>query len=168
MDMTQGFHARLQISPERGEMRDGDIRYLMMRPDALMGAFMRLPDAARAQALAALGASVAEHGGRSVATYRAHGAAAPEALWPVITATSAALGWGVWEAHPAEAGALEITVRNSPFAAGAARADGPVCAAITGLLSAVAPVILRNGATARETACAAETGESCCHFRISL
>jgi uncharacterized protein len=168
MDLTQGFHARLQIAPERGEMRDGDIRYLMMRPDALMGAFMRLPDAARADALAALGASVADHGGRSVTAYRDNGAANPEALLSVITVTSAALGWGVWEVHPAAAGELEITVRNSPFAAGAGRSDSPVCAAITGILSAVAPLIAGSGAKARETACAAQTGENCCHFRISL
>jgi hypothetical protein len=77
MDLSQSFHQRLNITPAQGEMRDGAIRYLMMRPDVLMGMFARLPESIRGEALTALTASVAENGGKSVKAYRDSGAADP-------------------------------------------------------------------------------------------
>ena len=59
------FADRLVRDAERGEWRDGETRYLLLRQDSLMGMFRRLAPSARDEALAALAAAVAEAGGRS-------------------------------------------------------------------------------------------------------
>ena len=156
------FRDRLVFDAARGEYRDGDIRYLMLRPDALMGLFAELPEAARADALAALARSVARFGGRSAQAYRAAGAATGAALLETIAATAPQLGWGVWDLRQ-EDDALELVVQNSPFAAGAGQATQPVCAAIGGMLRAVAEIVLEGDVAAAETACAA-AGAPCCRF----
>lgn len=166
MDLSKGLHDRLEISLERGEMRDGAIRYLMMRPDVLMGMFAKLPQDVRRMALAALTESVAEFGGKSVAAYRNSGATSTTDLEQTIVRTSAELGWGVWNFCRQDDGSIEVTVRNSPFADGARGAEEESCAAITGMLTSLAPFFLGDGATVRETSCAARTGENLCRFHM--
>ena len=58
------FADRLVRDTERGEWRDGEARYLLLRQDSLMGLFRRLAPQARGEALAALTAAVTEAGGR--------------------------------------------------------------------------------------------------------
>jgi hypothetical protein len=51
-----------------GGLDIGGIRYMMIRPDALMGLFRRLEPAERADAFEAIAASILEHGGKSAAS----------------------------------------------------------------------------------------------------
>jgi hypothetical protein len=60
---------RLTIDAARGEIRDQGRRYLMLRPDVLMGMLRGLDGQARQAALDALAASVARHGRDSVLAY---------------------------------------------------------------------------------------------------
>ena len=62
--MTQ-FRDRLVFDAERGEYRDGAIRYMMIRPDALMGMIAEMPEAARGHAMEAFGRSIRRFGGHS-------------------------------------------------------------------------------------------------------
>ncbi len=157
------FADRLVRDPERGELRDGEARYLLVRQDSLMGLFRRLPLPARREALAAFAAAVSEAGGRSAARYSAaaQGQAAP--LLNVFAETAAQLGWGVWTFTQPAAGELCLHVANSPFAAGFGPSDRPVCAAIAGMASTIASAIFDRAATAEETCCAA-AGATYCHF----
>ena len=149
-------------------MRDGAIRYLMMRPDALMGMFARLSPAAMTEALAALTASLAENGGKSVKAYRESGAVDPQAMMQVIAATSAELGWGLWSFAGQGGDAIEVTVVNSPFAEGIGRAEVPVCAAISGILTAIGPLLLGCDAVrVTEVSCHAVDAGGACRFVIS-
>lgn len=164
---------RLEWRLDDGEIRDGEVRYLMLRADALMGMFTRLPPAVCAEAFSALAASVQAHGGRSAAKYRAMGAADGARLLDVIVATAPQLGWGHWTLASRDADGFEVVVRNSPFAAGwrAARETaseqpsdrGPqpvdvggqgACAAIVGMLRVVGAMVLDAPALAHECACA--------------
>lgn len=158
------FRDRLIFDAARGEYRDGDIRYLMLRPDALMGLFAELPEAARAPALAAFARSITRFGGRSAAAYQAAGAADAAALLATIAATAPQLGWGVWTLQR-DGDGLALSVANSPFAAGAGAAAQPVCAPIVGMLRAVGAMVLGGDVAATETACAA-TGAGCCRFTV--
>lgn len=170
MDLAQTFHGRLTHDVAHGALRDGAIRYLMMRPDVLMGLFARLDPPTRRVALEALGASVTEFGGRSVAAYRDAGADDPEAMMDTIVTTSAALGWGRWRFTPQPDGAVEVEVENSPFAEGLSASgavDVPCCAPIAGMLTAIAPLIVGGGAAAHEVDCAAVTGGDTCRFVIT-
>ncbi len=170
MDLAQTFHGRLTHDVAHGALRDGAIRYLMMRPDVLMGLFARLDPPTRRVALEALGASVTEFGGRSVAAYRAAGADDPEAMMDTLVTTSAALGWGRWRFTPQPGGAVEVRVENSPFAEGLVASgpvDAPCCAPIAGMLTAIAPLVVGEDAVAHEIRCAAVHGGGACRFVIT-
>ncbi len=157
------FRERLTWDLGRGEIRDGEIRYLMMRADALMGVLHHLPAEMRGAVLSAFAASVQAHGGGSARKYRQMGAGAPDALLQVIAATAPQLGWGSWRFVGSAAGRLELEVANSPFAAGHGPSDGPVCGPVAGMLAAVAEMVLERPARVRETACAA-AGAPACRF----
>jgi predicted hydrocarbon binding protein len=160
-----GFRDRLVFDPERGEYRDGDIRYMMIRPDALMGMIAELPEAMRPLALEAFARSIRSAGGRSARSYQAAGAADAAALLRVIQETAPQLGWGRWQLQRTVDG-LALTVENSPFAAGAGPGAHPVCAPIRGMLAAVGELVMGETVTVVETACAA-TGAPCCRFAIT-
>ena len=147
--------------------RDGDIRYLRLRADTLMGMFRHLPEPARAQALAALVRSAAEHGGDSARRYLESGAGDTAALLATIEKTAGELGWGSWSfAKPGDS-SLALEVADSPFAAGYGAADTEVCAPITGMLQAVASLALGAACEARETECRAR-GAARCRFEAIL
>jgi len=145
-----GFRERLRHEDAEGAIYDGDFRYMMIRTDALMGLFARLPVIERQAALEALGASVRERGKQSAQSYVAGDRAA---LLATIEATAPELGWGVWQ-FAQEGDRLTLTVANSPFAAAAGFA-GPVCHAIVGMAASVGEIVLGVPCRATETACAA-------------
>ena len=62
--MSADFRRRLTFDLARGELRDGDTRYLILREDSLMGLFKRLPQPARTDAFKAFAAPVTGHGAR--------------------------------------------------------------------------------------------------------
>lgn len=155
------FVDRLVRDAERGEWRDGETRYLLLRQDSLMGMFRRLAPRARGEALAAMAAAVTEAGGRSAARYRETTPGGAAALLEVFAETAAQLGWGIWTfAQPAD-GELCLDVVNSPFAQGFGPSPEPVCAAITGMAGTIAATILGQPAVAEETHCVAAGAESC-------
>ena len=161
------FRERLVFDSARGEYRDGAIRYMMIRPDALMGLFAELPPEQRLGALAALGRSVCKHGGQSAASYQAMGATDAARMMQTIAQTAPQLGWGVWRFHP-QPEVVMLEVENSPFAAAAPNSRHPVCHAITGMLTAIGPMVLGGATNATEQRCAAQDGGTLCQFRINL
>jgi len=148
----------VNADPARGELREGDVRYLLIRTDSLMGLFKRLPEPAGSAALAAFADSVAEHGGRSAERYLSE--LNQEELLQKIESTACRLGWGVWK-FEREGDSIGLTVENSPFAQGHGPSAAPVCAAIAGMLQAAATLVLGRECRAKETSCAAAGGASC-------
>jgi uncharacterized protein len=155
------FRERLAWDGATGEILDQGRRYIMIRPDGLMGAFRRLDGPVRAAALEALGESIFEQGSDSARAYRAMGGEG-ETLAHVVAETAPQLGWGRWR-FTVEPGRILLEVRNSPFAAGFGPSSEPVCHAIVGMVRAVATLVFERPATVRETACAA-TGAPLCTF----
>jgi len=158
--VSADFRQRLTFDPASGELRDGDTRYVMLREDSLMGLFRRLSEPARVDAFKAFATSVAEHGARSAARYRARDGDAGNLL-ATIAATAPQLGWGVWHFSRAEAGELHLEVNNSPFASGYGTSSEAVCAPITGMFAAVASIVFGEPAQAEENLCAAAGGAVC-------
>lgn len=159
------LHERLVFDTARGEVRDGDRRYLLMRTDVLMGLFDALPVDARVEALHALGRSVARYGAGSVRAYAE--SIGPVELCASMEDAAASLGWGRWRLDAADPLTVGLAVENSPFAAAAAGSTEPVCHAIAGMLEALAATLWRTPARAHETHCAAVTGEGPCRFTAS-
>lgn len=141
--------------------RDTGIRYLRLRADTLMGMFQRLQGPARAQALAALAHSTAEHGGDSARRALESAGGDTAALLAAIEKTAAELGWGSWRFGERSATRLALEVTDSPFAEGYGAADTEVCAPITGMLQAVAALALGGACEAREVQCCARGAASC-------
>ena len=167
--MSADFRQRLTFDPVSGELRDGDTRYVMLREDSLMGLFQRLSEPARTDAFKAFAASVAEHGARSAARYRARDARDGKAgdLLATIAATAPQLGWGVWRFSRTEPGELQLEVKNSPFARGYGASPEAVCAPIKGMFSAVASMVFGAPVQAEENLCAS-AGGAVCRFSARL
>lgn len=160
-----GFRERLAFDAAQGEYRDGAIRYMMIRPDALMGMLHELPPVLRPEVLAAFARSITRHGGKSAQAYRDAGAVDASALIDTIAQTAPQLGWGIWDLRLTVAG-MDLSVANSPFAAGFGPSPTPVCYPIIGMLTAVGRMALGREVMVVETACAAVTGETLCHFEV--
>ncbi len=95
--MTEGqFRDRLTYDPARGEYRDGAIRYMMIRPDALMGMIAEMPEEARVHAMEAFGRAIRRAGGHSARTYRDAGS---DDLLRTIAGDRAAARLGRLDAH---------------------------------------------------------------------
>ena len=161
--MKPPFRERLDFDGANGQVLDESRRYMLMRPEALMGMFRRLDNETRQKALDALATSVIEMGGDSARAYKAHGGGDVDALLSTVANTAPDLGWGVWSFN-GETDGIELAVRNSPFAAGYGSASQPVCHAIAGMVSAVGRMVLDcDDVVARETECVA-CGAPVCRF----
>jgi predicted hydrocarbon binding protein len=157
--MSSTFQERLSYDAEQGMLLDQTRRYMMIRPDALMGIFRRLPEDQRMAALQAFAESIAEQGGDSARAYVAMGGTG-EKLLDVIAATAPELGWGRWQFTIAK-DHYTLHVRNSPFAAGFGPSTHPVCAPIIGMFGAVTSIVAGQPMQAREVSCAAMGAEIC-------
>ncbi len=160
MTEPRPFRARLVWDADSGEIRDGAVRYMLIRPDALMSVFTRLDPETRRTTLAAFGEAVHEFGARSAATYAR---ASAEPLIAIVARTAPDLGWGRWSVDAGENGTV-ITVENSPFARGVGTSQDAVCAPIAGMVSAVLGIMNGTPVPVRETDCAAMTPGSACRF----
>lgn len=156
------FRQRLELDETHGEWRDGPRRYLMLRPDALMGLFVGLPETVRLQALQSLGDAVCRQGGDSARAYLAHGGGDRVALLQTMEKTAPQLGWGVWRFEHGP-GWLRLVVHNSPFAHGFGHSEHPVCHAINGMVQGVAGLWFDQDCRSSELQCEAQ-GAPCCIF----
>ena len=160
------FRQRLEWDADKGEIVDGSVRYLLIRPDTLMSMFALLPPEPRAQALAALMRSTRQFGANSARRYLSMAAEDGERLLATITQTAPQLGWGIWTLSRDGDRAFSLEVGNSPFAAGYGPAEHPVCAPIAGMLAAVTGLVTGVAMQGEEIACAA-TGAAVCRFRAT-
>lgn len=164
---------RLQWDGAIGALHDGPRRYLMMRPDVLMGALRGVDDGTRSAMLNALAMSTQTHGSRSLSAYAEQVGGDAEALMGATTAAAADLGWGRWTLRRDGAG-LQLEVAGSPFAEGwraaaassaaapaSEPATSPVCAPIRGMFSGLASLVLGAAVQAEECECAAQGAPRC-------
>ena len=154
----------------QGALFLGAHRYMLIRPDAFMGLFARLPSDERIAAFDAIAASVRESGAKSAASYAGMGMEQAEKLTQTIIETAPQLGWGQWKLSYDRNG-LELSVYNSPFVVGFGLSDHPVCAPICGMLEAICTQIFGKSGTAVETRCASQSSDGqraavACQFRV--
>ncbi len=153
------FWDRIRLDAASGAIYDGDRRYVMIRPDVLMGTINILSQEQQKLVLAAFSSSAFKHGGASVRAYRDE--VAKEQMSSMMIEAAAALGWGKWEMIQ-EGERVILTVKNSPFAHGYGAANHPVCAPIAGIFKSLASGILNQEIQVEELTCAAVSGGDCC------
>jgi uncharacterized protein len=159
---VQSFKDRLVFDAAHGTIMDETRRYMLIRPEALMGIFTRLPPGDAGMALQAFMASVHQMGSDSARAYAEHAGGTGEGLVKIVEASAPELGWGRWRFDLAPR-RLSLVVENSPFAAGHGPSKTPVCHAIAGMVRAVAGLVFERPVSAEETRCAA-TGAPDCRF----
>lgn len=146
---------------QAGQLTDEGIRYVMMRPDVLMGVAHELPPEDAPRFFKALENSAFRHAQASFSHYQSRRTVAAKDILSNWFLTAASLGWGTWSMAHAADGSHEIDVLNSPFAAGHGPSNAPVCGAITGVLKAMVLVAYGAVGDVREVACAAQGSPSC-------
>jgi uncharacterized protein len=161
MNAVSSFRDRLSFDADNGALMDQTRRYMLIRPEALMGVFRRLPEAERRQALEAFAASIVEQGSDSARAYAAMEGGG-EALARTVAATAPQLGWGIWDMQVSPA-SIRVAVKNSPFAVGFGPSESPVCHPIVGMLRAVSSMLFGCEAVVQETACVS-CGSDACRF----
>lgn len=154
------FWDRIRIDESAGTIVDDDRRYLLMRPDVLMGMLRELPAGLHGTVLSALAASAHRNGGKSVTAYLE--SVGPERLQQSVIDGAAAFGWGRWRITERD-GNTELEVENSPFAAGYGPSALPVCAPVNGIFHSLACALTGGDVHVTETRCAAQGGTHC-HF----
>lgn len=160
------FCDRLSYDAKAGTYFDGNMRYIFIKPEAVMGIILEMTPEQRPAVFEAMIRSVFTNGGKSAQSYKDAGAGASEALLSVIRETSGQLGWGDWDTVLTEE-SLGVTVRSSPFAAGYGASDVPVCALIVGMLTAVSGMIFGAPTCVTETTCSA-MGAEVCRFEAQI
>jgi len=162
----QSLRQRLAWDPAQGRVCDGARRYLLMRPDVLMGAVVGMPVVFRQSFFAGWAQSTRDHGADSLRAYAEMVQGDHQALMQATAAAAADLGWGRWSLT-LEDSTLHLQVQDSPFVAGWAAAsvgkpaDEPVCAPIRGMLQALAEAVLRSAVEVQETHCQAVRPDAC-------
>ncbi len=162
----------MRNDPAQGAWYDGARRYMMLRPDSLMGALHGLDPPTRELVFDALASSLRRHGGDSLRAYAANVNGDAQALIDATIAAAGDLGWGQWTVRQTGAH-LDVQVRHSPFAEGwlAAQAGAreqatpAVCAPIRGMLAALAQTLGDASPHVQELSCAAQ-GHDECRFRV--
>ncbi len=162
MSRAPGLRERLVFDHDNGCVHDGPRRYLLMRPDVLMGMVRKLPSALQSTVLEAFADSVAEHGADSIRAYHQMTGGDVDALLAVTAGAAADLGWGRWQFSRTDA-SLCLAVGGSPFAAGHGSSATPVCAPIRGMFATVATTVQGAPMSVTEIECAAQ-GAGCCRF----
>jgi uncharacterized protein len=148
--------------PSRGVIADGDIRYVLIRADVLMGIARELTGKG-GDFLAAFEASAFRNARDSFARYREEGRFAAGDFLQRCGEVAASLGWGRWKVSDHGAEGRSVVVEDSPFALGFGHAEAPVCAPISGVLQAMALVGYGVAVQVQEISCAAQ-GAQRCHF----
>ena len=146
-----------------GTVRDGALRYLLIRPDVLMGTARKLghiPEFVRA-----FEESAYANARESFEVYRAQGKLDVHDFLERTAQSAARLGWGLWSVEGGDGGRPSVIVRNSPFAAGIGHCDVPACGPICGILRALYVVMLGEEVLVQETQCTAQ-GALDCRFQF--
>jgi predicted hydrocarbon binding protein len=157
---------KLEHRPGEGAIVDGSIRYMLIRPDVLMGVAHHLGQGREHEFLAALEASAFANAQASFAAYRDRQQFGREDFLASTCGVANTLGWGSWSLTEEADGVRVIRVNDSPFAAGYGSSPRAVCAPIKGVLRACAVVGYGKDVEVEETECVAQGNKQCC-FRIA-
>jgi predicted hydrocarbon binding protein len=146
----------------RGGLTLGGARYLLIRPETLVG-LQKAVEAALGEHAAACVAAGGRAGGAR-ATASLDGTA--DARVGRLLGIGSEIGWGEFTLERLTATKLAVTVRHSLVAESYGPSAAPVCHLIRGVLESLAAATFGRPSTVVETACVA-TGAPVCRFVAS-
>jgi uncharacterized protein len=146
----------------RGELTLGGARYLLIRPETLVGLQKAVEGALGERAAACIAAGGRAGGAKAAA---ALDGTAEERVGRLLR-IGGEIGWGEFALERLTATELAVSVRRSPVAEAYGPSAGPVCHLIRGVLESLAAATFGRSCTVVETACAA-MGAPVCRFVAS-
>lgn len=148
------------LSCEPGRIALNGVRFLLVRPETLVGFQKAIEKEAPELAARALQAGGADGGGRSARRLRDDKGLRGREIVEAMCRMGTEIGWGRFRVESFADGTFAVVVESSPYAEAYGKASGPVCHFLAGVMKGVGEA-LWGSATAVETACAAHGGTSC-------
>jgi len=152
--VTAGLLLRRLAHDGRGGFRHGDSRFLLIRPETLVGVQQAVERALGARA----GGARALSSIAGSAEERARG----------LTAMAADLGWGTLTVETLTPTSLVVIGSNSPFPAAHAATGDPVCHLTRGVLEALAENLFGRRVPVHETHCEATSRPPHCSGAVDV
>ena len=146
----------------RGGLTLGGARYLLIRPETLVGLQKAMEQALGERAAACIAAGGRAGGARAAASLDGSAEERVQRLLRI----GGEIGWGEFALERLTATELAVSVRHSPFAEAYGRSAAAVCHLTRGVLESLATATFGRPATAVETSCVA-TGAPVCRFVAS-
>ena len=146
----------------RGGLTLGGARYLLIRPETLVGLQKAVEGALGERAAACIAAGGRAGGARATASL----AETAEERVARLLRIGGEIGWGEFALEQLTAAELVVSVHHSAVAEAYGPASAPVCHLIGGVLESLAAATFGRPSTVVETACVA-MGASACRFVAS-
>ncbi len=159
---------QLMYDPALGALTYRDVRYLLIRPETIVGFQKTIEKHSRTGAQEALVQGGYRGGYLSAKKYKEMQNLSDSETISFMMTMGAEIGWGNFQLieYDIENRKLQIRVENSAFAEAYGDATEGVCHLISGVISGLASVIFSINCTASETQCLAK-GDECCEFNVS-
>jgi predicted hydrocarbon binding protein len=153
----------LEFDPDGGELRLGNLRYMLLRPETLSEIQKGVEDRLGPKSSEYLYAAGASWAVGALNRLKSALEEAPEDLAAALCGQATKLGWGHWElaGFEPEKKTLAVRVTGSPFAAAYGQSDEPVCHLAAGAVGGCAESLFRMPTACSELACRAQGDPHC-------
>lgn len=157
----------IEYDPESGELNYKDVRYLLIRPETMVGFQKAIEKQEPKAGIDALFQGGYQGGYLSAKKYKEIQNLSDEETIKFMMAMGAQIGWGYFklDQYDFDSKTLQISVENSPFAAAYGESSEGICHLTRGVLCGLADVLFSKTCTASEVKCAAK-GDHHCVFVI--
>lgn len=157
----------LEYDPASGALCYKDVRYLLIRPETIVGFQKAIEKQSRTAAIDALFQGGYQGGYLSAKKYKEIQNLSDKETINFMMAMGAEIGWGNFrlDQYNCDKKKLQISVENSPFAAAYSDSTEGVCHLTRGVLCGLATILFSQSCTASEVECAAK-GDHHCVFLI--
>jgi len=158
---------QLMYDPDSGALTYGEVRYLLIRPETIVGFQKNIEKHSRAGAQEALFQGGYRGGYLSAKKYKEIQKLSDRDTIIFMMSMGAEIGWGNFQIieYDFENRKLKVRVKNSAFAAAYGESTLGVCHLISGVLSGLATVLFKQDYMATETECLAK-GDTHCVFHV--
>ncbi|MDQ7779758.1 MAG: V4R domain-containing protein [Planctomycetota bacterium] len=157
----------LEYSPRKGSLTFKNVRYMIVRPETIVGMQKAAERALGSQAAEIFYEAGFTGGYLSSRKYRDVFGLKPAAVARFMAAMGGEIGWGGFSIVKLDLRRrrLEAVVRNSPFAEAHGKSRRPVCHVLRGIFGGLCEVIFDRRVRVAEIKCAAK-GDGLCRFRV--
>lgn len=164
--MSSQILKEMEHDDSRGALTFKGVRYLIIRPDTIMGMFKALVDTLGWEKAGEIFYGGGFEGGKaSTLKFREAFNLSPYEAAEYMCRMGRQIGWGRFELETFDSDAmkLQISVKSSPFAEMWMDAGKPVCHFIRGVVGGLGEALFGVVSPAEETDCIAK-GDVCCRF----